>query len=141
MIFFAALTMHNSTVDGQRGVLGMRSPEVHNNLSCLLHVQGEIVVSALRGQMAHLTPVVCLIVVVDETHHSCVVRKLDDGVGVVQWHAVVSQQGEEEGAQHTSLGGPRVQGDSAGCAAADPHCLWSLCQEVQQPVAQGGVQS
>ena len=45
------------------------------------------------------------------------------------------QQGEEEGAQHTSLGGPCVQGGGAGCAAADPHCLWSHCQEV----AQGGM--
>ena len=53
----------------------------------------------------------------------------------------MGQQGEEEGAQHTSLGGPRVQGDGAGCAAADPHCLRCPCEEVQQPVGQGGVQS
>ncbi len=29
--------------------------------------------------------------------------------------AVVGQQSEEEGAQHTSLGGPCVQCDGAGC--------------------------
>ena len=109
----AAHPFHSSTIDGQRGVLDVRSPEVHNNLFCLLHIQGEIVVPAPRAQTAHLTPVVCLIVVADETHHGCVVRKLDDAVGVVQRRAVVGQQGEEEGAQHTSLGGSRVQGDGS----------------------------
>lgn len=52
----------------------------------------------------------------------------------------VGQQGEEEGAQHTSLGGPCVQGDGTGCVAADPYCLWSLHQEVQLPIAQRGVE-
>ncbi len=48
---------------------------------------------------------------------------------------VVGQQSEEEGAQHTSLGGPCVQCDGAGCVNADPYCLRSPSQEVQQPVA------
>ncbi len=34
----------------------------------------------------------------------------------------MSQQSEEEGAQHTSLGGPCVQCDGAGCVTADPYC-------------------
>ncbi len=48
----------------------------------------------------------------------------------------MGQQSEEEGAQHTSFGGPCVQCDGAGCVTADPYCLRSTCQKVQQPVAQ-----
>ncbi len=47
----------------------------------------------------------------------------------------MGQQSEEEGAQHTSLGGPCVQCDGAGCVNADPYCLRSSGQKVQQPVA------
>ncbi len=56
----------------------MHSPEINNNLLRLLHIQREIVVPAPPGQAAHLTPVVCLISVANETHHSRVIRKLDD---------------------------------------------------------------
>ncbi len=48
----------------------------------------------------------------------------------------MGQQSEEEGAQHTSLGGPCVQCDGAGCVTADLYCLRSPSQKVQQPVAQ-----
>ncbi len=44
----------------------------------------------------------------------------------------MGQQSEEEGAQHTSLGGPCVQCDGAGCVNADPYCLRSSGQKVQQ---------
>ncbi len=44
----------------------------------------------------------------------------------------MGQQSEEEGAQHTSLGGPCVQCDGAGCITADPYCLRSPSQEVQR---------
>ncbi len=37
----------------------------------------------------------------------------------------MGQQSEEEGAQHTSLGGPCVQCDGPGCVTADPYCLRS----------------
>ncbi len=47
---------------------------------------------------------------------------------------------KRRGAQHTSLGGPYVQCDGAGCVNADPYCLRSPSQEVQQPVAQRGVE-
>ena len=46
----------------------------------------------------------------------------------------MGQQGEEKGAEHTSLGGLFVQHDGAGRVAADPDCLRSSGQEVQQPV-------
>ncbi|KAL7830335.1 hypothetical protein SRHO_G00314620 [Serrasalmus rhombeus] len=34
--------------------------------------------STPQGQAAHLAPVVCLIIVADETHHSRVVHELDE---------------------------------------------------------------
>ncbi len=102
----AARSLHSRTVDGQRSMLSVHSPEVNNNLLRLLHIQREIVVPAPPGQAAHLAPVVCLISVANETHHSCVIRKLNEKVRVVWRCAVVGQQSEEEGAQHTSLGGP-----------------------------------
>ncbi|XP_061535084.1 armadillo-like helical domain-containing protein 3 isoform X3 [Phycodurus eques] len=52
------------------------------------------------------TPVVCLVPVADETHHSCVVCKPDEEVGAVCWCAVIGQQGEEEGAQDNHEGPP-----------------------------------
>ncbi len=79
----AAHSLHGRTIDGQRSMQRVHSPEVNNNLLCLLHIQGEIVVPAPPGQAAHLTPVVCLISVANKTHHSCVIRKLNEEVGVV----------------------------------------------------------
>ncbi len=38
------------------------------------------------------------------------------------------------------LGGPCVQCHGAGCVTADPYCLRSPGQEVQQSVAQSGVE-
>ncbi len=109
-------------------MLSVHSPEVNNNLLCLLHIQREIVVTAPTGQAAHLAPVVCLISVADETHHSRVIRKFNEEVGVVWRCAVMGQQSEEEGAQHTSLGGPCVQCDGAGCvtAPARPIYEWAV---------------
>ncbi len=52
----------------------------------------------------------------------------------------MGQQSEEEEAQHTSLGGPCVQCDGAGCVNADPYCLRSPSQEVQKPVTQRGIE-
>ncbi len=49
----------------------------------------------------------------------------------------MGQQSEEEGAQHTSLGGPCVQCDGAGCVYCRPVLPEvSRSEEVQQPVAQ-----
>ncbi len=52
----------------------------------------------------------------------------------------MGQQSEEKGAQHTSLGGPCVQCDGVGCIIADPYCLRSSGQKVQQPVSQRGIE-
>ncbi len=107
----AAHSLHSRTIDGQRSLLSVHSPEVNNNLLHLLHIQREIVVTAPPGQAAHLAPVVCLNSVANETHHSRVIRKFNEEVGLVRRCAFMGQQSEEEGAQHTSLGGPCVQCD------------------------------
>ena len=85
----------------------MGSPEVNNYLLCFFQVEEEVVVLAPQGQLVHFLPVVSLIA--DETHHSSVVCKLHDVVGAEDGFAVVGQQSEEKGAEHTSLGGPRAQ--------------------------------
>ncbi len=121
----AAHSLHGRTIDGQRSMQRVHSPEVNNNLLRLLHIQREIVVTAPPGQAAHLAPVVCLISVADETHHSRVIRKFNEEVGVVWRCAVMGQQSEEEGAQHTSLGSPCVQCDGAGCVTAT-RTAWGL---------------
>ncbi len=79
----AAHSLHGRTVDSQRSMLSVHSPEVNNNLLRLLHIQREIVVTAPPGQAAHLAPVVFLISVADETHHSRVICKFNEEVGVV----------------------------------------------------------
>ncbi len=79
----AAHSLHSHTIDGQRSMLSVHSPEVNNNFLRLLHIQREIVVSAPLGQAAHLTPVICLISVADETHHSRVIRKFNEEVELV----------------------------------------------------------
>ncbi len=79
----AARSLHSRTVDGQRSMLSMHSPEINNNLLRLLHIQREIVDPAPPSQAAHFAPVVCLISVANETHHSRVIRKLDEKVRVV----------------------------------------------------------
>ncbi len=63
----AAHSLHGRTIDGQRSMLSVHSPEVNDNLLRLLHIQREIVVTAPPGQAAHLAPVICLISVADET--------------------------------------------------------------------------
>ena len=95
---------------------------------------------ATRGQLVHPLPVVGLVVVADETHQSSVIRKLEE-VGAVGGCAVVGQQGVEQGAEHTSLGGPCTQRDGVLCVVADPYRLLSGSEEVQQPVAERGAEA
>ena len=57
--------------------------------------------------------------------------KLDDCVGVVHGHAVVGEQGVQEGTKHTPLWDPRVEGQCGGGDVAYPHRLGLARQEVQ----------
>ena len=94
----------------------------------------------LSLQKVDLLPVVGLIVLGDETHQSCVVRKLHHVIGAVGCCAVVSQQGEEQGTEHTALRGPCAECDAARDVVADSYCLGSLTEKVQYPIAKGGVE-
>ena len=47
----------------------------------------------------------------------------------------------QEGAEHTPLWGPCVEGQHSGGVVSYLHHLGAAHQEVQDPVAQGGVQT
>ena len=72
--------LHFSPVDVNGSLLGPLFPIVHDQLLCLAHIEEEVVVLALHCQVCDLFPIGCLIVVGD---HCFVIRKLNDGVGVV----------------------------------------------------------
>ena len=57
--------------------------------------------------------------------------KLKEGVGIVHGHAVVGEQGEQEGTKHSSMRGPRVECQHDRCVLAYPRHLKVACQEVQ----------
>ncbi len=48
----AAHSLHSRTIDGQRSMLSVHSPEVNNNLLRLLHIQREIVVNFHKSRLA-----------------------------------------------------------------------------------------
>jgi hypothetical protein len=67
-------------------------------------------------------------------------RQIDDGVGVVPGHAVMSEQGVQEGTEHAPLRGPHVEHQCGGCVVTYPYHLGEFPhQEVQDPIAKGGV--
>ena len=55
-------------------------------------------------------------------------------------HAVMSEQGVQEGAEHTSLWGPSLEDQHSGGVVSYLHHLGVARQDVQDLVAQGGVQ-
>lgn len=69
------------SVDDQWGILRWPRPEVHNNIFGSPHIEEEIAI--LPPLVAHVSPVVCLIVVGDEAHNSCVTRKIRNVVDVL----------------------------------------------------------
>ena len=114
--------LHYSTVNVNGGLFGPPFPIVHNQLLCLDHIKGEIVVLAPHYQISDL-PIGCLIVVGDQAYHCCVASKLNDGVGVVLGHAVVGEQGVQEGTEHAPLRGPSVEDQRGRCVVAYPYDL------------------
>ena len=61
---------------------------------------------------------------------STVVYKLNDGVGVVPGHAIVGEQGVQEGTEHAPLRGSSVENQRGRCVAAYPHHLRAARQDV-----------
>ena len=91
-------------------------------------------------QDSDLLSVGSLIVVGDETQDGSVVCKLKDDVGAVRGHAVMHEQGTQEGSEYAALRGSGAQGQCRGGEVTYSHHLGSACQEVQDPVAKGCVQ-
>ena len=98
--------LHYSLIDENGGVLSPAFPVVHNHLLSLGYIEGKVVILAPSGQVSDLLPIGCLVVVGDQAYRCCVIGKLNYGVGVVPGHAVMSEQGEQEGAEHAALRGP-----------------------------------
>jgi hypothetical protein len=82
-----------SPVDVNGGLFALPFPVV----LCLAYIKGEVVVLAPHCQFSDLLPIGSLVAVGDQAYHCCVVRKLNDGVGVVFAHAVVGEEGIQEG--------------------------------------------
>jgi hypothetical protein len=118
---------------------GPHFPVVHNHLLYLDHVEGGFIVLAPHGRVSDLLPIGCLVVVGDQAYHCCFICKLNDGVGVVPGSAVMSEQGVQEGTEHAPLMGPCVEDQCGGCVITYPYHLGVALQEVQDPVAEGGV--
>ncbi len=130
---------YSSDVQGRK-----RAPvpsEVHHHLLGLLYIDAEVVTSAPLHQMFHLLSVFRLIIVNDASHYCCVVRKLHYMAAGVSRRAVIRQQSEQEGAQHTALWWASAEGDGGGDGIVDPDSLRSISQEVQDPVPQCGTQT
>ncbi len=54
---------------GSVGLVNRVSPEVHHNLLCLPHIEGQVVSTTPFSQLCHFLSVVRFIVVADETYH------------------------------------------------------------------------
>lgn len=50
------------------------------------------------------------------------------------------EQGAQERAEHTALGGAGAESQGGGCGVAYPHCLGSARQKVQYPITEGDVE-
>ena len=131
--------LHYSPVDVNGGLFGPPFPVLHDQLICLVHTEGEVVVLAPHCQFSDLIPIVRLTVVCDQAYHCCVVSKLNDGVGVVFGHAVVGEQGVQEWTKYTPLRGPSVKDQRDRCVVAYSYHLGVARQDVQNSVAEGGV--
>ena len=77
----------------------------------------------------------------DTEELSPIQSKLDDGVGIVHGQTVVGEQAVQKGTKNTPMRGPHIEGQRGRCVVTYPHHLGMANQKVQDPVAEGGVQS
>ena len=56
-------------------------------------------------------------------------------------HAVMGEQRVQEGAEHAPVWGPSVEDQQSGGVVSYLHPLGAAHQDVQDPVAEGGVQN
>ena len=111
------------------------SPIVHKRLLGFTDIEGEVVVLAPHCQVSDLHLVDCLIAIGDQAYHCRVVSELDDGVGGVRGHAVEYRRGHS-----THPCGAPVLRISVTDVLLPTLTTWA-CQDVQDPVAEGVIQS
>lgn len=111
-------------------MLPLLSPVVHDQLLSFVDIEGEVIFLAPLRQRTNLLPVDCLVVVGNQAYHCHVISKLYDRVGVMRGHAVMGEQGVQEGAEHTPLGDPCVEDHHGGGVVAYPHHQGSAHQEI-----------
>ncbi len=122
----AANSLHHRPIDVKGGIsFSLLLPVVHYQLLCFADIEMEVVVPAPRCQGSDLLSVGRLVIVGNQA---------DDG------HAVMHKQGAQERAEHAALRGTGVESQGGGCGAAYPYNLGSVCQEVQDPITEGGVE-
>ena len=93
----AADHLHRRVVDKKWSMAGLLLPEVDNDLFGFVHIQDQVVFATPSHQLLHLLPVSPVVVIPDEVHHCCVIRKLHTVVGGSPWDAVVSHPSEQQG--------------------------------------------
>ena len=96
------------------GVFGPPFTVVHDQLLCLAHVEGDVVILAPPCQVSDLLPIAWLAIVGDQAYHRYVVSKLNDSVGVVFGQAVVGEQGVQKGKKHAPLNKVNADRDARG---------------------------
>ena len=124
--------LHFRPIDVNGGVFGPLFPIVHNQLLCLAHIEGEVVALAPHCLVSDLLPIGWLIVGGDQAYHCCVVSKLNDDLGVVLGHAVVGEQGVQEGTKHAPLTGLSVE-DQHDICVVKTIASWSTHALSTQP--------
>ena len=72
--------LHYSPIDVNGGLFTPPFPVVQDNLLCLAHIEGEVVVLVSHCQVSDLLPIGSLIAVGDQAYHCCVGSKLNDVV-------------------------------------------------------------
>lgn len=78
----------------------------------------------------------CLIVIPNQSYNSGVVCELHDGVCGVDGCTVLSEEGEEQGAEDTPLWRSSVQNECGRSAVPNSDALGSVPEEVSYPCAQ-----
>lgn len=68
---------------------------VNNHLLCFVDMEDQVVGATPLHQMLHLPSVGLFVVILDEAHHCCVVRVLEDVVSTGSSLTVVCHQGEQ----------------------------------------------
>ncbi|MEQ2276298.1 hypothetical protein XENORESO_017224 [Xenotaenia resolanae] len=117
--------VHSCSSDVQGRERALEPSEIHHNLLSLLHIDAEVVFSAPLHQVLHLLSVFGLITIRYSSHYCCVVCKLHYMTAGMSRRAVIRQQSEQEGAQHTALGQASAEGGGVN-SVVDPDSLRSV---------------